>query len=96
MFCDTTTANIDAIKIRTVLASKCARQINSNHSVQDAIHVSCLFSSIAVMLGSPGQAGYSARQNARLDETARCNANAGLPAVCSVQWGPWEAIEWQL
>lgn len=87
---DTTTANIDAIKIRTVLASKCARQIGSNHSVQDAIHVSCLFSSIAVMLGSPGQAGYSAA-NARLDETARRYANAGLP-VCSVQWGPWEAI----
>jgi acyl transferase domain-containing protein/acyl carrier protein len=87
---DATATNADVMSITAVLASKCAHQANSHHSTYNAIHVSCLFSSIAALLGSPGQAGYAAA-NARLDETARYCAQAGLP-VCSVQWGPWEAM----
>jgi NAD(P)-dependent dehydrogenase (short-subunit alcohol dehydrogenase family)/acyl carrier protein len=49
-----------------------------------------LFSSIASMMGSPGQANYSAA-NAFLDSLSQYRSKLGMP-VLSINWGPWSEI----
>ena len=58
---------------------------SGNTSIPICLQV--LYSSIAALLGSPGQAAYAAA-NSELDALAACWHRSGIP-VTSVQWGGW-------
>jgi myxalamid-type polyketide synthase MxaB len=59
-------------------------------TASDPIELFALYSSIASVLGAPGQANHAAG-NAFLDGLADYRLSAGLP-VTSINWGPWSEI----
>ncbi len=75
-------------QVRTAWAAKAAacdmmRQAASTNPLTTLAY----FSSVASLLGSPGQSAYAAA-NAALDAHARQASHSGLPAL-SIQWGAW-------
>ena len=85
---DAMLANQTLSGLRSVLAPKVAglnRWTASTRLHPSACHV--LFSSVASLLGSPGQANYSSA-NAALDSASTALSSSGLPVI-SVQWGAW-------
>ncbi|WP_181019820.1 type I polyketide synthase [Nonomuraea typhae] len=83
---DATVAGLSATRLDTVLAPK-ADAAWHLHELAGARPL-ILFSSVAGVIGTAGQANYAAA-NAFLDALAAYRLARGLPAV-SVAWGAWE------
>ena len=80
--------NQDAESFRRVLAPKVLGAWNLHSLTADLpLDFFVVFSSVASVLGSPGQANYAAA-NAFLDGLAHDRRSQGLPCL-SINWGPW-------
>jgi 3-oxoacyl-(acyl-carrier-protein) synthase len=85
---DSTLANQRPGGVRGVFAPKVAATLAARAATSlQPVASEVLFSSVAALLGSPGQTNYSAA-NAALDALA-ARAQAGGGASTSVQWGAW-------
>jgi myxalamid-type polyketide synthase MxaE and MxaD len=85
---DALLARLDEETLQATLAAKAGgawhlHELTAGHPVT----LFALFSSLAGLLGSPGQGAYAAA-NSLLDGLARHRALNGQPAV-SIAWGPW-------
>ncbi len=85
---DALVADLSEPAVLRALAGKAVGAWNLHRlTVDEPVEHFVLFSSLAGLIGSPGQAAY-ASGNVFLDALARYRAAAGLPAV-SVDWGTW-------
>jgi acyl transferase domain-containing protein len=88
---DAMATELTAARFARTLAAKVSGTWNLHLATMDlGLEHFVMFSSLASVLGSPGQANYAAA-NAAMDAIARLRRHAGLPAV-SVSWGPWAEI----
>jgi myxalamid-type polyketide synthase MxaB len=81
----------DWTRFERVLAPKIAGGWNLHEATLDQpLDFFVCFSSVASLLGTPGQGNYAAG-NAFLDALAQHRRARGLPGL-SIHWGPWQAI----
>ncbi|MEM9185485.1 MAG: SDR family NAD(P)-dependent oxidoreductase [Planctomycetota bacterium] len=85
---DGVVAQMSAEQLDRAVRPKAAGGWNLHATTLDApLDFFLLFSSVASVLGSPGQANYAAG-NAALDALALARRQAGRPAT-AINWGPW-------
>lgn len=88
---DKTVAQLDRERLRAVLAPKVRGGWNLHRLTREApLDFFVLFSSLASVLGSPGQGNYSAA-NSFLDALAHDRRRHGLPAL-AINWGAWSDV----
>lgn len=86
---DATLGTLDPARLLAVLEPKVAGSWNLHNLTADLpLDFFVMFSSLAGVLGSPGQGNYAAA-NAFLDALASLRASQGRPAL-SIAWGSWE------
>ncbi|WP_309891772.1 SDR family NAD(P)-dependent oxidoreductase [Archangium sp.] len=84
-------AQQDTARFRRVMAPKIDGAWHLHRLTRErSLDFFVLYSSVASMLGSPGQTGYSA-SNSFLDALAQHRHAAGLPGL-SVSWGPFSEV----
>ncbi|MFQ6399111.1 type I polyketide synthase, partial [Nocardia sp. KC 131] len=87
---DGTVDSLTAEQLDRVLAPKVDGAWHLHELTKDrAVTAFVVFSSVATLLGSSGQANYAAA-NGFMDALARRRRAAGMPAV-SLAWGPWHS-----
>lgn len=80
--------DMDQEKLQRAMGPKVGGAWNLHCATRDLpLREFVLFSSIASLLGSPGQSNYAAG-NAFLDSFANYRQSRGLPAT-TINWGPW-------
>ena len=78
-------------RFRRVMSPKIEGAWNLHQLTRDdPLELFVLFSSVAALLGSPGQGNYAAA-NAFLDALASHRCRQNLPAL-AINWGPWKEI----
>ena len=86
---DATVGNQTPAGMRAVFAPKVTAAQKWQHAVQQQpTQAQILFSSVAALLGAPGQLNYAAA-NAAMDSLAAVWGAQGQAGVSSVQWGGW-------
>lgn len=80
---------MDLEQLDQAMAPKTQGTWNLHRVLTGPLDFFVMFSSVAGVIGSPGQANYAAG-NAFLDGVVRYRRRRGLPAT-SIAWGPWDA-----